>query len=269
MRAFANHLAFEFGTGIRNKSLLMLNYLFPLGFYLLMGLIMPQINAMFRDTMIPGMVIFAVLSATALALPDPLVAAREAGIFRSYKVNGVPASSIVVIPALTSILHIIVVSTIMTVTASAFFDALVPVSWLGFISIVLLLSFCSAGLGALIGVVSPSSRMTVLWSQLIFVPSMLLGGMMIPHSMLPEAARKVAKLLPPTHAMNAFRAFAMGLEQDFNPWISVVVLGATGILAFILSVYLFNWDRHNATRRGNPLLGFAVLVPAIVGILLT
>jgi ABC-2 type transport system permease protein len=269
MRAFANHLAFEFGTGIRNKSLLMLNYLFPLGFFFLMGLIMGQINPTFNDTMIPAMVVFAALAATTLALPDPLVNAREAGIFRSYKVNGVPAASIVVIPALTSVLHIIVVAAIMTATAPLIFKAPVPVDWLAYALTVLLLSFCCAGLGALIGVVSPSSRMTVLLSQLIFVPSMLLGGLMIPHTMLPEAARKVAQLLPPTHAMNLFRGFAMGLQPDFSPPVSVAVLASTALLAFVLAIYLFNWDRHNATRRGNPLMALLVLVPAVVGILLT
>lgn len=269
MKAFANHFAFEFGTGIRNKGLLMLNYLFPLGFYALMGLIMGQINPMFLETLIPAMVIFAVLTATTLALPDPLVTAREAGIFRSYKINGVPAASIVLIPALTSILHIAFVATIITASAPFLFDASPPVNWVAFVLTTLLVALTCAGLGALIGVVSANSRMTVLWSQLIFVPSMLLGGMMLPHAMLPDAARKVAQLLPPTHAMNLYSRFAMGLEADFSPWVSVAVLVATGLLAFILAIYLFNWDRHNATRRGNPLLGVLVLVPAIIGILLT
>jgi ABC-2 type transport system permease protein len=269
VKAFANHFAFEFGTGIRNKSLLMLNSLFPLGFYGLMGLIMGQINPMFLETMIPAMAVFAVLSSATLGLPDPLVTAREAGIFRSYKINGVPAASIVVIPALTSIVHIAVVATIITATAPLLFGAPLPVDWLAYSLTVLLLAFTCSGLGALIGVVSPSSRMTVLWSQLIFVPSMILGGMMLPHSMMPNVARRLAQLLPPTHAMNAFRGFAMGLEADFSPWMSVGVLAATGLLAIVLAIYLFNWDRHNATRRGNPLMGLLVLVPAVVGILVT
>ena len=56
MNAFANHFAFEFRTGLRNKTLLLMNYLFPLGFYLMMGFSWPQINPPFRETMIPAMV---------------------------------------------------------------------------------------------------------------------------------------------------------------------------------------------------------------------
>lgn len=67
-----------------------MNYLFPLGFYLMMGFIMAAINPPFREGIIPAMLVFSALSATLLGIPDPLVNARENGIFRSYKINGVP-----------------------------------------------------------------------------------------------------------------------------------------------------------------------------------
>jgi len=129
-------------------------------------------------------------------------------------------------------------------------------------------AFSCAGLGVLIGVISPSSRMTVLWSQLIYLPSMMLGGMMMPHDMLPEAMGKVAQLLPATQAMNAFRGLAQGLTADFDPWGSLIVLLASGVLAFGLAIYLFNWDRHNTTQRGHPLLALLALLPYAVGMLL-
>jgi len=130
------------------------------------------------------------------------------------------------------------------------------------------MAFACAGLGLLIGVISPSSRITVLWSQLIFLPSMLLGGMMLPYSMLPETVRKIAQLLPATQAMNAFRGLAQGLTADFDPWGSLIVLLASGVLAFGLAIYLFNWDRRNTTQRGHPLLALLALLPYAVGMIL-
>ena len=64
MKAFLSHFSFEFRTGIRNKQLLMMNYLFPLGFYLMMGFVLAGINPLFLDTMTPAMVIFHGKSAT-------------------------------------------------------------------------------------------------------------------------------------------------------------------------------------------------------------
>ncbi len=268
MNAFIHHFTFEFRAGIRNKQLLLMNYLFPLGVYLMMGFIMAEINPFFREDIIPAMVVFGILAATFMGIPDPLVNARENGVFRSYKINGIPSISILIIPALTTILHLVILAVLITVTAPLFFDAPLPVNWLNYALIFVVMAFACAGLSVLIGVVSPSSRMTVLWSQLIFVPSMLLGGLMLPYSMLPDVAGKIAQLLPATQAMNAFNGLAMGKVADFFPWGSVIILFISGVLAFGLAVYLFSWDSRNTTRRGHPLLALLVLLPSVVGIFL-
>ncbi|UCD38809.1 MAG: ABC transporter permease, partial [Fidelibacterota bacterium] len=180
----------------------------------------------------------------------------------------IPALPILVIPALTTVLHNAAVTIIITITAPMLFDAPVLVNLIGFTITFLLMAFACAGLGVLIGVVSPSSRMTVLWSQLIFLPSMLLGGMMIPYSILPGSVRIIAQLMPATHAMNAFRGLAQNLATDFNPVGSLVILFVSGVLAFGLAIYLFSWDRLNARRRGHPSLGLLAMLPYVVGILL-
>lgn len=265
MKAFMNHLAFEFGTGVRNKNLLLMNYLFPLGFYLLMGFIMPAINPPFRETLIPAMVVFAILSAAMLGIPDPLVNARENGIFRSYKINGVPALSILVIPVITTTLHLLIIAFIITLSAPLLFAVTYPIDLSGFILTFIAMAMASCGTAVLIGVVASSSRMTVLWSQLIFVPSILLGGVMIPYSMLPGVANKLSQILPATHAMNAFRGLAIGLPADFSAWGSIIILVLTGIFGFGLALFLFSWDSRNTRRRGPTWLAFLVLLPSIAG----
>jgi ABC-2 type transport system permease protein len=268
MNAFIHHFTFEFRAGIRNKQLLLMNYLFPLGFYLMMGFIMPAINPPFKDNIIPAMVVFGILAATLLGIPDPLVNARENGVFRSYKINGIPSSSILIIPALTTMLHLVLVTVIITVSAPVLFGAPAPVNWLNFILTFSAMAIACAGLSVLIGVVSPNSRMTVLWSQIVFVPSMLLGGMMVPYSLLPKIAGKFAQLLPATQAMNAFNGLAMGQAAAYSPWGSVIMLLASGVLAFGLALYLFSWDSRNTSRRGHPLLALLALLPFVIGIFL-
>lgn len=268
MNAFAIHFSYDFRTGIRNKSLLMMNYLFPLSFFLMMGLILPGLNPYFLQAMMPAMVVFAILTATLMGLPQPLVDAREAGVFRSYKINGVPSSSILAIPALTTTLHLVIAATIITVGAPLLFGAPSPVNWGGYALTFLAATLSSAGVSVLIGVVSPNSRAQMLWSQLVFLPSILLGGMMIPYAELPEAAGRFARLLPATHAMNAFNALAMGEAADFSAWGSIIALALSGILGFALAVYLFTWDSHNTRRRGHPTLALLVLVPFVLMMLL-
>ncbi|MCJ7703809.1 MAG: ABC transporter permease [Anaerolineales bacterium] len=268
MNAFFYHFNFEFRAGIRNKQLLLMNYLFPLGFYLLMGFILAEINPTFREDMIPAMVIFSTLAATLMGIPIALATARENGIFRSYKINGVPAISILTITALTTTFHLLIAAVIVTISAPFLFGASMPVNWLNFVLIFTVTTVNYASISVLIGVVSSSSRVSILWSQLIFVTSILLGGLMFPHHMLPDVAGKISKLLPATHAMNAFNSLAMGKGADFSPWGSVVVLLLGSLLSFVLAVYLFSWDHHHAARRGHPLLGILSLLPFAASIFL-
>jgi ABC-2 type transport system permease protein len=268
MTALLNHFVFEFRTGIRNKQLLLMNYLFPLGFFLMMGFVMVGVNPLFLDTMTPAMAVFAVLAATLLGIPEPLVNARENGILRSFKINGIPSISILVIPALTTMLHLVIVTAVIAAIGPLLFDAPLPANWLNYVLVFASLAFVMSGLSVLIGVVSSSSRVTILYSQLVFIPSILLSGMMFPYNMLPGVANKIAQLLPATQAMNAFNGLAMGGTADFNPWGSVFALLASGVLAFGLAVYLFSWDSRNTARRGHPLLALLVLLPFVIGILL-
>ena len=76
MSAFLHHFLYDFRTGLRDKSLLLMNYLFPLGFYILMGLLMTGLNPTFAPTMIPAMILVAMMACTLLGLPNPVVELR-------------------------------------------------------------------------------------------------------------------------------------------------------------------------------------------------
>lgn len=267
MNAFVSHFSFEFRTGIRDKILLLMNYILPIGLYAMLGFLMTELNPPFIEIVMPAMIIVAIMFSLVVSLPNPLVTAREADIFRSYKINGVPAISILTIPALTTILHTVVVAVIITTTAPLLFNAPLPVNWLNFIIFFLLAAFAHAGLGMLISVISSSTGTVVLWSQLIFIPSMIIG-VMIPHNMLPDTLSKVALLWPATHSMNVFQGLAQHQVTAFNPLWSVLVLLAGGILSFVLANYLFCWDSKNRTRRGHPALASLALLPYILGVVL-
>jgi ABC-2 type transport system permease protein len=268
MTAYLNHLSFEFKTGLRSQTQLLMNYLFPLGFYAMMGLVMTQVNPLFPKTIVPAMVIVSVMAATLLGLPGPLVESREAGIYRSFKINGVPAVAILAMPVLSTIFHVFIVTLIITATAPAFFGGAAPSDWTGFVVVTVVTAFTCSAIGALIGVIAKDARSTVLWSQAIFLPSMLLGGLMMPLNLLPVSIARVAAILPPTHAMQAYLGLAFQQQTMFDPVRSLAILAVSGLLAFGLAIYLFNWDSRNDARRGHPIMALLVLIPYVIGIIL-
>jgi ABC-2 type transport system permease protein len=269
MKAFVNHLLFDFKSGVRNPTQMLMNYLFPLVFFVLMGVLMVPINPQFAETMIPALVIFATLAAAVLGLPGPLVEWREAGIFRTFKINGVPALSILTIPALSTVFHSLIVSAVIAVASGPLFRAVLPTNWVAFAGVTVLSAFTLAALGCLLGVVAAEARSTAMLPQLIFLPSMLLGGLMLPVEILPAALRPVARLLPATYAMQAYQGLAYGRPTIFSPLLSVAVLFFSGLLSFALATYLFNWDSRNASRRGHPALALLFLLPYLASLLLS
>jgi len=208
MKAMLHHGMFEFGSGLRNRAMLLLLYLFPLGFFLIAGSLMVGLNPGFRETLIPAMVVFALMAGCLLGLPDPIVAAREAGIFRSFKIHGVPAANILLLPGVATIVHLTLVAAIVTAVAPVLFDAPLPARFGAYLGVFVVAATAHAGLGLLIAVVSSSTRATTLWSQFVFLPSVMLGGLMVPSEMIPDTLAILARLLPATHAMNAMRGLA-------------------------------------------------------------
>ncbi len=265
MKTVALHYSFEFLAGMRNRTLLLMNYLMPLGFYALVGTMMAQINPFFGDQMIPAMVAFAILSGTIMGLPTPLIESREGGILRSFRVHGFSAAPLLAMPAITTAVHTGLVAAVITLTAPMLFDAPAPTDPWTFVLITALLAFALSGLGSLIGVVSAGSKVAILWQQLIYLPSMILGGLMIPVEILPDAFARVAHLLPATYGMQAFLGGAFGMESLYSPAAAAGVLFAGGIAAFGLALYLFSWDDKNGGRRGHPALAALALLPYAIG----
>jgi ABC-2 type transport system permease protein len=270
MTAFLYHLSYDFRTGIRDKSQMLMNYLFPLFFYFMMGLLMSKINPGFKDYMIPGMILFTALTGTVLSMPNPLVSARETGILRSYRINGVPAFNIILVPILTGMAHLALASAIIAVTAGPLFGAV----WAengniaNLLLVFLVMAFTFASVGMLIGVISPNTRITMLFSQVIYIPSIMLSGIIMPISILPAGLARISFLLPTTYAMEAFRGLAWGLNSTMNPNMALVILLIGGLTALGLAAYLFSWDSHETSRRRSPYLALIAFLPYIIGVLL-
>lgn len=268
MKAFAVHLYLELLAGLRNRTLLLMSYLMPLGFYGLIGGLMVQINPYFGDQLIPAMVVFAVLSGVILGLPAGLVEAHQADVLRSYRINGAPACALLVIPAIATAVHIVLVAMIITLTAPLLFHVPVPIDWWSYLLVFTVVLFACSGLGALIGVIAGNSRVAVLWQQLVFLPSMLLGGLMVPADILPQSFARIGHLLPAAYAMQAFQSLAFKKEALHSPYLGMLVLVAGGVFAFLPAFYLFSWDSKHETRHGHPLWAVAALAPYVAGALL-
>ncbi len=267
MNAFVHHLAYEFKTGVRDRSQLLMLYLFPLIFFILTGSLMTSLNPGFRQTMIPGMLLLAFMSSTLLSLPNLLVNARDSGVFRSYRINGVPSASILGIPVIAIAVHMAVIGTVISMAGARLFGGVPPARVAGFLAASLLSYGAFAAAGALIGVAAGNNTASILIGQIVFIPSILLSGIMVPSSALPVHLRGLSLLLPATHCMKLFNGVAMGGADRIL--LSAGVLAASTALNFLLAGLLFEWDSR-AGKTGRKayaaLIGICpYLVAALIG----
>jgi hypothetical protein len=126
MNAYLHHFSYEFRAGVRDKSLMFMNYLFPLAFFALAGALMSGINPGFNQYMIPAMSVFAVMSCFLLGMPSSLVASRDAGVLRSYRINGVPGWTSLAMPVAANVIHMAVITGTISLIGSVAMSAQLP-----------------------------------------------------------------------------------------------------------------------------------------------
>jgi ABC-2 type transport system permease protein len=260
MTAFAHHVGYEFTGGFRDKSRLFMNYFFPLLFLALVGAFMTKLDPSFSGRIVPAMTIFAVMCAFLLSVPTGLVAARDSGLLRNYRINGIPAGAAIAAPVLANVGHMAIVTAIVALVSAAAFGA--PLAGTGALWCLTWVAMTAAiaGLGALIGVVSSSGRAATLIAQCVYLPSIMLGGLMTPPGALPPALERLSLLFPARHAM---RAFAAGPGAA----LSLAALALGGAIAFALAAALFEWDGNNARPGARKALALLALVPYAVTML--
>jgi ABC-2 type transport system permease protein len=198
MRAFGYSLWLQLQMDIRNKGIVVTYYVVPLIFFAFMGGIFTSINPTSYQTLIASMSVFGVTMGALLGAPNGLIEVFGGEVRKSYLVGKIPFWSVVVSNYLSALIHLTVMCTVILVVAPIAFNATLPADLL--IHYLGLLSFISASLavGSVFGLVVRNANKLTLLSQLVFLPSVMLSGIMFPLSMLPDLMAKVGYVLPAT-----------------------------------------------------------------------
>jgi ABC-2 type transport system permease protein len=237
MRAFMHHLAYELASGFRDKARLLMLYLFPLAFAALMGGLMGKLNPLFIKSMIPSLSVFSMMCGAFLSLPGRIVEERNSGIYRSFKVNAVPRAAVVFVPSLALLIHEAIATVLIGALSALVFKAPLPSAPYAFAAAWLLSFGAIAGLGWAIGTVAGSETAAILLAQVLFIPSIMLGGLMMPDSVLPASMKAISRAFPATYAMEAF-AGGDGSSR------ALAILGLACAAGFSVSLAAFRWERR-------------------------
>jgi ABC-2 type transport system permease protein len=208
-----------------------------LGFFAMVDVLPKGDFAESIDVLAPGVLALAVMSTAMVQLAIGTAFERQYGVLKRLgatplgrpRLLGAKTLSIVAVEALQVVL-------LVSLALALGWDPSVQIEALG---AVLLGTVAFAGLGLLMAG-TLRGEVTLAAANGLYLVLLLLGGMVVPLTELPDAVRSVAELLPSAALADALiGSLDAGTSVPGKSWI---VLGAWALVAPIAAARLFRWE---------------------------
>ncbi len=207
MRALLYGIGLQFKFDIRSKSMLITCYLVPLVFFFFMSGVFTSIDTTATKTLIASMTVFTITMSALMGLPPALTEIYGTDVKKVYRANGAPIWFGIVTQFISSFIHTVIVCLIIFAVSPLVFKAELPSGLLRyFLSLVTLLAV-TLSIGCVIGLLFKQQAKLTMIAMIIFLPSIMLSGIMFPAEMLPQFMQSVAYAFPATIAFKAMTSF--------------------------------------------------------------
>ena len=230
MKALLYGIALQWKLDIRSKTLLITCYMVPLLFFAIMGGIFTSIMPESTDTLIPAMTVMGVSMGALIGLPPSLVEIYGSDIKKVYKANGIPIYFGFITTTFSAMIHLLLMSVIIYAIAPFAFEAKLPnQSVFYFISLIIFIMI-SLSVGSILGLVMKKQAKVTMISQLVFLPSIMLSGIMFPIDFLPDVLRWIGMIFP------AAWGYQLMLDHGFdfqNLW-PMMIIFVVAVVAILL-----------------------------------
>ena len=243
MKYFINHLWIQLKMDIRDKGTLLTYYLVPLVFYAVMSAVFSSVNPEMKTTLSASMTIFAVTMGAVIGMPGPLVRMKESGVLRGFHVSGISSIMVFTVQAASAAIHLTIVSIIIFFASPAIYGAQKPANIFSYIIILIILLFTMLSIGMLIGSTAKNQSFATIMSQAVFLPTMMLGGIMFPSDLLPSPLHFFSYVIPSTYIIEAFSNSAYNLSTDMQSIAALAIalgIGFTALAATMIRCRLIS-----------------------------
>lgn len=231
MSGFLYSVALQWKLDIRSKSLLVTCYIVPIIFFLLMGGILTSVMPEMNKTLIQSMIVMCVSMGAFIGLPPSLTETYGSDVKKVYKANGVPLYSGLVTMFLSAFLHLMISCVIILLLAPILFDASLPVQLPFFFFSLAIYIMVSLSIGSILGLIVKNQAKLTMIAQLVFLPSIMLSGIMFPSELLPDFLETLGRIFPASWGYRLMSDHGFCLE---NLWYLILVFCAAVIICGVL-----------------------------------
>lgn len=223
MGAFLYGIYLQWKLDIRSKTLLITCYIVPLLFFAIMRGIFTFVMPEARYTLIQSMTVFGVTMGALIGLPPSLVEIYSSDIKKVYKANGVPLYLGLVLTNISAYIHLFIMSIILYIAAPLAFNAEIPENPMLYFASLAIFIAVSLSIASIIGLAVKDQAKTSMVSIIIFLPSIMLSGIMFPIELLPKAFEIVGKIFPASWGYRVMTDSTFQLE-NLLPLVAILIL---------------------------------------------
>ena len=230
MNCFLYSLVLQWKLDIRSKSLLVTFYIVPLIFFLIMGGIFTSVMPEMGSTLIQSMIVMSVSMGAFLGLPPSLVEIYGSDIKKIYNANGVPIYLGLLTMVLSAFVHLMMTSIVILLLAPILFKASLPTQLPIFLLSLTIYIIVSLSIGSILGLTLKNQAKLTMLAQLVFLPSIMLSGIMFPISLLPDFLQVIGHVFP------AYWGYRLMLDKGLrleNLWY-LILLTCIAVITCIL-----------------------------------
>lgn len=230
MKAFLYGIGLQFKLDIRSKNMLITCYLVPIVFFLFMGGIFTSVDANATKTLISSMTVFVITMSALMGLPPALAEIYGTDVKKVYKANGAPIWFGVVTQFISSFIHTLIVCLIVFALSPLIFKAELPTNLLQYFCALIVLLAVTLAIGCIFGLLFKQQAKLTMVAMIIFLPSIMLSGIMFSADMLPKFMQYIAYIFPATIGFQAMTAFQV--------WHIPVLLAIFAALCAVITILL-------------------------------
>jgi len=198
-----------------------------------MGGIFTSVIPEMGSTLIQSMIVMSVSMGAFLGLPPSLVEIYGSDIKKIYNANGVPIYLGLVTILLSAFVHLMMICIVILLLAPILFKASLPTQLPIFLLSLTIYIIVSLSIGCILGLTLKNQAKLTMLAQLVFLPSIMLSGIMFPISLLPDFLQVIGHVFP------AYWGYRLMLENGFsieNLWYMIFIF----CIAVMIGILLLN-----------------------------
>jgi ABC-2 type transport system permease protein len=229
----------------RNPSAAFFNFLLPLLFLALFGVILHG-HQHDLNVIVPGIAGMSVMSTTFTALAYNMTFLREQGVLKRIRGTPMPGVSYLGGIALNAITNTALQIAIIVVAGRLFFGTGWPRDWGELILFAAAGVVCFASLGVAFSHAIPNFESTSAYVNAVFLPVILISGVFYDAHHAPGFVKGVAQVFPLTHLIDGLSgAIVKGTGVGTNIG-ALGVIAAWTVMGVALAVRGFTWEQRRS-----------------------